>query len=111
MKASSLLLAVVFLAGCTSGAETEAETQQVGPLLYGVSYTVGADQYDDADAARRYGRCAALPGAKEEGVDQSLPPGRILRFVGSKAEQTAVVECLNALPDAKVNGPFEPPAQ
>lgn len=101
-----MLLAV---SACSEDRDPDRESPQVGPLIYGVSYTVGADEYDDADAERRYLRCADLPGARAEGTAESLPPGRTLRFLGSASEQEAVVECLNALPDSKVNGPFPPP--
>lgn len=104
-------LLVAGLAGCTSGTNGAAKPKQVGPLQYGVSYTVVGDQYDDADAGRRYQQCVDLPGAEVNGVDTSLPPKRGLRFLGSKAEQRAVDECLNALPDATVTGPFKAPSQ
>ena len=107
-RLTAAFFAVVALSGCTGGGDRDEEPQ-VGPLLYGVSYTVGPDQYDDADATRRYEPCADLPGATSEAEELSLPPGRMLRFVGSEAEQRAVVECLNRLPDANVNGPFPPP--
>lgn len=107
----SFLLAAMLLAGCASGGDPDSEGRQVGPVLYGVGYTVGADKYDDADAEARYLRCADLPGARVDGQADSLPPGRVLRFQGTEAEQEAVVECLNSLPDTKVNGPFQPPAQ
>ena len=101
------VLVLLAVAACSE----DRERTQVGPLIYGVGYTVGADQYDHADATRRYKRCADLAGAKEEGEDQSLPPGRTVRFQGTEAEQVALVACLKSLPNAQVNGPFSPPSE
>jgi hypothetical protein len=104
------MLALSLVTACAQSDGDASGQNEVGPLIYGVTYTVSADEYDDVAAEAEYEKCAALPGARAEGTDDSLPPGRTLRFMGSEAEQKAVAECLASLTGAKLNGPFAPAA-
>jgi hypothetical protein len=99
--------ALLLAAGCS--AEPEPEEPRVGPIQYGVSYTVGADEYDEEASQRAFDACADLPGASPAGVDQSLPPGLSVRFEGTKAQQEDLETCLRGLPDTRLQGPFEVP--
>jgi hypothetical protein len=104
------MLALSLVTACAQSDGDASSQDEFGPLIYGVSYTVSADEYDDVAAEAEYEKCAALPGARAEGTDDSLPPGRTLRFTGSEAEQEEVAKCLASLTGAEVNGPFEPAA-
>lgn len=104
------LLALPFLVlpACGEFAVDNSSPSEVGPVLYGVRYP-DARTYDSAAADSQYEKCATLPGASADGTQESLPPGRTLRFTGTPSEQEAVAECLASLPGAQVTGPFEPP--
>jgi hypothetical protein len=106
VRAVFVSLALLLLLGCASGRPPE-----VGPVAYGVAYTVSAAEYNDTEAARRYKECTALPGATAEVEQQSLPPTRTLTFSGSKQQESALVDCLHALPIARVSAPFEVPGK
>lgn len=102
--ASAVLL---LAAGCS--AEAERDEVRLGPLQYGISYTVGADEYDEEVSQPAFDACADLPGASFAGSEDSLPPGLSVRFQGTQAEQEELVACLRALPDTRLSGPFEVP--
>lgn len=97
------LLATILAAGCG------AKDERVGPFQYGISYTVGADAYDEDASQPAFDACAGLPGAAAAGVDTSLPPGLSVRFEGTDAEQQDLESCLRALPDTRLSGPREVP--
>jgi hypothetical protein len=104
LAAAATLLLVT---GCS--AEAERDEPHVGPVQYGISYTVGADEYDEEASQSAFDACADVPGASPAGVDQSLPPGLSVRFTGTKAQQEDLEACLRALPDTRLHGPLEVP--
>ena len=78
-------------------------------MQYGISYTVGADAYDQDASQQAFDACAGLPGASFAGSEDSLPPGLSVRFEGSKSEQGVLEACLAELPDTRRSGPYEVP--
>lgn len=103
-----LALPLLALPACGESGVGNSSQPEIGPVLYGVRYPDARD-YDSAAADSQYEKCATLPGASADGTQESLPPGRTLRFQGTASEQEAVADCLAALPGAEVNGPFKPP--
>lgn len=90
-------------------AKAQRDEPQVGPVQYGVGYTLSADQYDEKTRQPPFDDCAGLPGASFAGSEDSLPPGLSIRFKGTKAQQRDLEACLRALPDTRLTGPFEVP--
>lgn len=103
-----LALPLLALPACGGSGVDNSSPPESGPVLYGVRYP-DARNYDSAAADSQYEKCATLPGASADGTQESLPPGRTLRFTGTASEQEVVAECLASLPGAEVTGPFEPP--
>jgi hypothetical protein len=99
---------LLLVTGCGGGAERNEP--RVGPIQYGISYTVGADEYDEEASQSAFDACADMPGASFAGSEDSLPPGLSVRFEGTKPEQADLEACLRALPDTRLSGPYDVPA-
>lgn len=110
MERALTLLAVATLLSVTScTAEAERDEPRLGPIQYGILYTVGADDYDEEASRRVFDACAELPGASFAGSEDSLPPGLSVRFEGTKAQQEDLEACLRALPNTRMAGPYDVP--
>lgn len=83
-----------------------AVPSDTAPIQYGISYTVGPNEYDAQVSQPAFDACAGLPGAFFAGAAESLPPLLSVQFVGNESEKADLVACLRALPDTQLSGPF-----
>lgn len=104
---ATAVAALLLGAGCNAGGARDEP--RVWPVQYGISYTVGAAQYDERTSQAAFDTCADLPGASFVGSEDSLPPGLSVRFEGTRTEQEDLETCLRALPDTRLTGPYDVP--